>query len=76
VGEDNSTNDMPFVPWEWGIEVWRSELMTTYFYKRLRFIWYNPRFRENWQLDAIFNEGVLQIGLGPAVFVYVRFEDF
>jgi hypothetical protein len=61
---------------KFGFEVYRDYCMNCYLWGRWRFLWYNPRFRENWTIEAIFNEGVWQIGIGPAAIVYVRSDDF
>jgi hypothetical protein len=91
MGEDNPTEEtMPFVYaarlWfvirrdHWlrkcGVDIYRDHCMSVYLKERWRFIWHNPRFRDNWRIDGTCNEGVWQIELGPAVLVYVRSEDF
>lgn len=58
-----------------GVEIYRYGILTVYCVGRWRFIWHDPRFRENWQLDATFNDEVRQIGIGPAVFAYIRRDE-
>lgn len=70
--EEEANEELALERWRFGIEILHSHCMTGYMWGPLRFLWYNPRYRENWKIDAIFNDGVWQVGLGPAVFAYIR----
>lgn len=75
MNEDGSVDEgLVLTPWRFGIEVFRAEHEIAYLWGRWRFIWYT--LREDWRVDWIFNEGVWQVEIGPAVLVYVRDEDY
>jgi hypothetical protein len=74
MGDDDAIDEVKPTYWH-GVEIYRWSGITAYAWKGLRLIWHDPRDRENWKLDAIFNRRVVQLGLGPAVFVFYVRED-
>jgi len=59
-----------------GWEIYSDSCETYAIRGRWRLIWFNPRYRENWRIEGIVNEGVFQIVLGPLGLVYVRSDDY
>lgn len=74
MGDDDEMGEIQ-PEYRFGVEIYRFDGITAYAWRNWRFVWHDPRDRDNWKIDASFRRGHYQIGVGPALFGYVGDES-
>jgi hypothetical protein len=75
MGENESPGDARLTQ-KFGFEIFHDDLLTAFIRGRWRLLWYNPRYRDSWTVDGIFDQSTWQVELGPVVVVYIRSDNY